>query len=51
MFSNLYGTYFPFGMHFKLSSAICFILDQYKILSSGDGLIKKKIVYNSCKAT
>ena len=25
-------------MHFKLSSAICFNLDQSKILSSGNGL-------------
>ena len=26
-------------MHFKMSSAICFNLDQSKILSSGSGLI------------
>ena len=38
MFSTLNGTYFPFYMHFKLSSAICFNLDQSKILSSGNGL-------------
>ena len=25
-------------MHFKMSSAICFNFDQFKILSSGDGL-------------
>ena len=25
-------------MHFKMSSAICFNLDQFKILSSGNGL-------------
>ena len=31
MFSNLYGTYFPFLMHFKMSSAICFNLDKSKI--------------------
>ena len=37
MFSTLYGTYFPFQMHFKMS-AICFNLDQCKILSSGNGL-------------
>ena len=39
MFSTLYGTYFPFYMHFKISSAICFNLDQSKILSSCNGLI------------
>ena len=38
MFSTLYGTYFSFQMHFKMSSAICFNLDQSKILSSGNGL-------------
>ena len=38
MFPTLYGTYFPFYMHFKMSSAICFNLDQSKILSSGNGL-------------
>ena len=27
-------------MHFKMSSAICFNLDQFKILSSGNGLNK-----------
>ena len=27
-------------MHFKLSSAICFNLDQSKISSSGNGLIE-----------
>ena len=30
-------------MHFKLSSAICFNLDQCKILSSGNGLRKINI--------
>ena len=39
LFSTLYGTYFPFEMHFKMSSAISFNLDQSKILSSGNGLI------------
>ena len=34
MFSTLYGTHFSLQMHFKLSSAICFDLDQSKILSS-----------------
>ena len=34
MFSTLYGTYFLFQMHFKMSSAICFNLDLSKILSS-----------------
>ena len=27
-------------MHFKMSSAICFNLDQSKMLSSGNGLLK-----------
>ena len=38
MFSTLCGTYFLFQMHFKMSFAICFNLDQSKILSSGNGL-------------
>ena len=38
MLSALYVTFFPFYMHFKISSAICFYLDQSKILSSGKGL-------------
>ena len=38
LFSTLYGTYFSFQMHFKMSSAICFDLDQSKIFSSGNGL-------------
>ena len=38
MFSTRYGTYFSFQMHFKMPSAICFSLDQSKILSSGNGL-------------
>ena len=38
MFSTLYGTYFPFYMHFKMSSAIYFNFDQTKILSPGNGL-------------
>ena len=38
MFSTLYGTYFSFSMHFQMSSAICFNLDQSKNLSSGNGL-------------
>ena len=36
MCSTLYGTYFSFQMDFKMSSAICFNLDQSKILSSGN---------------
>ena len=40
MFSILHGTYFPFYMHFKMLSAICFHLDQSKILSPGKGLSK-----------
>ena len=39
MFSTLYGTYLSFLMHFKMSSAICFNLNQSKILSSGNGLV------------
>ena len=38
MFSILHGTYFSFSMHFKMSSAICFNLDLFKILSSANGL-------------
>ena len=37
-FLPLYDTYFSPQMHFKMSSAICFNLDQSKILSSGNGL-------------
>ena len=46
MLSTLYGTYFPFEMHFKMSSAICLNLDQCKVLSSGNGLniIKMSII-------
>ena len=32
----VYGTYFSLSMHFRLSSAICFNLDQSKILLSGN---------------
>ena len=39
MFSTLYGNYFPFEMHFKMS-AIYFHLDQSKILLSGNRLRK-----------
>ena len=42
MFSTLYGTYFSFQMHFKMSSAICFNLDQSNILSSGNGILYYK---------
>ena len=38
MFSTLYATYFSFQMHFKMSSTICFNLDQSKLLSSDNGL-------------
>ena len=37
-FSTLHGTYISFSMHFKMASAICFNLDQSKILSSGNEL-------------
>ena len=43
MFSTLYGTYISFQMHFKMSSTICFGLDQSKILSSGNWLIRVSI--------
>ena len=35
-------------MHFKVSSAICFSLDQSKVLPSGNGLkkMKRKVVIN-----
>ena len=38
MFSTLYDTYFSLSMHFKMSSAISFNLDQSEIFSSGNGL-------------
>ena len=38
MFSILYGTYFSFQMHFEMSSAFSFNLDQSKVLSFGKGL-------------
>ena len=38
--SILYVTYFSFQIYSKMTSAICFNLDQSKILSSGNGLRK-----------
>ena len=38
MFSTLYSTYFSFQKRLKMSAAICFNLDQSKILLSGNGL-------------
>ena len=38
MFSTVCGTYFPFVMHYKMMYALCFNLDQSKILSPGNGL-------------
>ena len=38
MFSTLYVTYFQFQICCKMSSAICFNLDQFKMLTSGNGL-------------
>ena len=38
MFSTLYGIYFSFQMHFKMSSAICFNLDRSRTWSSGNRL-------------
>ena len=37
-FSIRHCTSFSFQMHFKMLSAVCFNLDQSKILSSGNGL-------------
>ena len=37
MFSPLFGTYFSLKMDFQIS-AICFNLDESKVLSSGNGL-------------
>ena len=42
MFSSLYCAYFPFSRHFKILSAICFNLDQSKILSSFSELNTKE---------
>ena len=42
-----YGTYFSFKMHFKMSDAICFNLDQSKILSPGN-VLKLDIYYMTC---
>ena len=47
MLSTLFSTYFPIQMHLKVSSAICFNLDQSKILSSGNGLTENKILATS----
>ena len=44
MFSTLHGIYFALQMHFKMSPAICFNLDQPKILSSVNGLKEKKAI-------
>ena len=38
VFSTQCGTYFSFSIHFEMSPAICFNLDQSNILSFGDGL-------------
>ena len=42
MFSTLYGTYFPFYMHFKMLSVIRFNLEQSKNVSFGNGLTDLK---------
>ena len=34
-------------MHFKVSSAICFNLDQSKILSSGNGLMARRRAFEN----
>ena len=36
-------------MHFKISSAICFSLDQHKILSSGKGVNASAKYINPCE--
>ena len=48
LFSQCFLPYMVLIFHFKMSSAICFSLDQSKILSSGDGLTieRKACVYN-----
>ena len=47
MFSTLHDTYFSFRLSLKMSSAICFNLDQSKILSSGYGLTNhSKLTYS-----
>ena len=43
MFPIQYGTYFSFQMHFELSSAICFSLDQSEIFSSGNELKSSRL--------
>ena len=43
MFSTLYCSYFSFEMHFKRSSAICFNLDQSKILLSDNGIMNNAL--------
>ena len=45
MFSTQYDTYFLLSMHFKMSSAISFNLDQSKIFSSANGLTVRKKAY------
>ena len=51
IFSTLHGTYFSFQMHFKMSSAICFNLDQSQILSSDNGLRYIKLSANALSWT
>ena len=38
MFSTPYDTYFPFQMHSKMSSAVCFNLDQSEFLVMGEAI-------------
>ena len=51
-FLPYFGTYFSCEMHFKMLSAICFNLDQSKILLSGNGLREKKKqkVFGPCQS-
>ena len=51
LFSALYGTYFSFQMHYKMSSAICFNLDQSETLSSVNWLSTRSgAVAHNCSA-
>ena len=46
MFSTCLESFLPFSINLKLLSAICFSLDQSKILSSGNGLMLI-VLYNT----
>ena len=44
--STQYGTFFHFKRTLEMSSAVCFNLDQSKILSSGNGLSFVYVQFN-----